>query len=202
MPPKPGASPVGEPGKADPEAPGDEDKDAKAAKLRERVRERLKARQAAAAAVPDAAGAPSSKRDREVSPTGAEEADAKRRKTAGDAGPSGPGPAALDGADFVDPETESRRRRVEAWRAGRKALGTKKNVPAFGDDESDDSEGTRRATRGGSGRPPWSRLEDESDEDGPPGVAAESVAGTAAGTKTKTKTNPPTRTIRSRRSCL
>jgi len=172
---------VGEPGKADPEAPGDEDKDAKAAKLRERVRERLKARQAAAAAVPDAAGAPSSKRDREVSPTGAEEADAKRRKTAGDAGPSGPGPAALDGADFVDPETESRRRRVEAWRAGRKALGTKKNVPAFGDDESDESEGTRRAGLGGSGRPPWSRLEDESDEDGPPGVAAESVAGNGGG---------------------
>ena len=201
MPPKPGPSPVGEPGKADPETPaGDEDKDAKAAKLRERVRERLKARQAAAAAVPDAAGAPSSKRDREVSPTGAEEADAKRRKTAGVAGPSGPGPAALDGADFVDPETESRRRRVEAWRAGRKALGTKKNVPAFGDDESDESEGTRRATRGGSGRPPWSRSRTSPTKTGPPASRRSPSPGTAAGTKTKT--NPPTRTIRSRRSCL
>ena len=40
MPPKPGPSPVGEPGKADPETPaGDEDKDAKAAKakLKERA---------------------------------------------------------------------------------------------------------------------------------------------------------------------
>jgi ATP-dependent RNA helicase DDX46/PRP5 len=173
MPPKPGPSPVGEPGKADPETPaGDEDKDAKAAKLRERVRERLKARQAATAAVPDAAGAPPSKRDREISPSGAEEADAKRRKTAGEAGPSGPRPSAMDGADFVDPETENRRRRVEAWRAGRKALGAKK---AFGGDESDASEGDG-TTLGGSGRPPWSRLEDESDEDGP-GLAAESVAG-------------------------
>ena len=164
---------MGEPGKADPETPaGDEDKDAKAAKLRERVRERLKARQAATAAVPDAAGAPPSKRDREISPSGAEDADAKRRKTAGEAGPSGPGPSATDGADFVDPETENRRRRVEAWRAGRKALGAKK---AFGGDESDASEGDG-TDLGGSGRPPWSRLEDESDEDGP-GLAAESVAG-------------------------
>ena len=164
---------MGEPGKADPETPaGDEDKDAKAAKLRERVRERLKARQAATAAVPDAAGAPPSKRYREISPSGAEEADAKRRKTAGEAGPSGPTPSAMDGADFVDPETENRRRRVEAWRAGRKALGAKK---AFGGDESDASEGDG-TTLGGSGRPPWSRLEDESDEDGP-GLAAESVAG-------------------------
>ena len=59
MPPKPGASPVGEPGEADLETPaGNEDKEAKAAKLRERVRERLKARQAATATVHDAAGAP------------------------------------------------------------------------------------------------------------------------------------------------
>ena len=75
---------MGEPGKADPKAPGDEDKDAKAAKLRERVRERLKARQAAAAAVPDAAGAPSSKRDREVFPDrrggGGREASQDRRR--------------------------------------------------------------------------------------------------------------------------
>ena len=168
MPPKPGASPVGEPGKADPEAPGDEDKDAKAAKLRERVRERL-------VGTPGRRRGGSRRGGRALDQTrsrgfpdrrggGGREASQDRRRR----GSLRPRSRRAGRADFVDPETESRRRRVEAWRAGRKALGTKKNVPAFGDDESDESEGTQRAGLGGSGRSPWSRLEDESDEDGPP----------------------------------
>ena len=176
---------MGEPGEADLETPaGNEDKEAKAAKLRERVRERLKARQAATATVHDAAGAPSSKRDREISQTGAEEVDAKRRKTAGDAGPSGPGPSAAEGADFVDPETENRRRRVEAWRAGRKALGTKKK-DAPGGDASDASE-TDHLGPGGSDRPPRYRLEDESDEDGPGPLSAR-VAGRGGGVENESE---------------
>ena len=80
---------MGEPGtQVDPRPRGTRTRMRKRQEWRERVRDVGQIRQAAAAAVPDAAGAPSScKRDRKVSPTGfSEEADAKRRaKTAGDA---------------------------------------------------------------------------------------------------------------------
>tara|TARA_B110000977_G_scaffold185053_1_gene249485 strand:+ start:29058 stop:32429 length:3372 start_codon:yes stop_codon:yes gene_type:complete len=152
MGPKPSTSPKS--GKAAEPSGANEDKDDKAAKLRERVRERLKAQKASAAGG-DKANA-DRKRGREVPAEDTADTDAKRRKTETQVGPSGTSSNQnqADTSQFTDSTTALRRARVEEWRKQRK------NVPSLNADTADPNENESHDTVG------WS-LEDESDDDAP-----------------------------------
>lgn len=142
---------------------GDADADEKAAKLRERVRERLKARQAFALSggPGTAAGDVTTvKHDRETLFTGDPclDSDAKRRKTdttttsGGQTGNTTIHSNQPDSDQLTDPETNARRSRVEAWRAGRKGK------MLLGADTDKDENGVDANG--------WN-LEDESDDEAP-----------------------------------